>query len=600
MILQRLLEYYDRVASQQNVNFPRYGWSRQKVSFCVVLDDVGSFRSFQPLFEMRGTRKAPVQINLPGRMKFSGRATSPTFLWGNAAYMLGFNPKNEHSPRTAQCFAAFRHRHLQLQTEIHSPAFQAVCRFLDSWSPERAMEHESELREMAQSFGVFRFTSGDKFVHEELNESELNNGLKAELETGDQRSAICLVTGSFGPVARLHEPKIKGVDGTLPSGGSLVSFNADAYTSYGKDQSFNSPVSLAAVFKYTNALNSLLEKRERRIMLGDTTLAFWAEQNDTLEQVFATLFQDPAYRDHAGDKFPTSRARRIMSQWNAGDVTSETTANDEKRLFVLGMSPNAARISVRVWIDSDVKTIKRRLRQYLIDIQLGGIEEERLLTVHRLVEATGRAQKWPDGRFKNFDNGTVAPKLAGDCARAILTGGPYPRSLLETMLRRIRMDGVVHGARVAAIKASLARSPRLGGKPMEITSKLNPNESEAAYRFGRLFSVLEKIQRDSFGGEVRTTIKDLYFSGVSTTPQTFLPRLIRLSQHQLSKLDPRLRGSHRQRVREILGDPPSGDDAVNVFPKVMTMEQQAMFVIGYYHQRQDLYTKKSKESGVSR
>jgi CRISPR-associated protein Csd1 len=239
-------------------------------------------------------------------------------------------------------------------------------------------------------------------------------------------------------------------------------------------------------------------------------------------------------------------------------------------------------------VEADAAELRERLGKHLRDVALAYAKDDQLLTLRRIVAATGR---WDDKKSK-FNTENVSPQLAGDLARSVLTGAAYPQSLLATMIRRIHSDGEVAYARVAAIKACLVRNSRLRGNPLEVTVKLNPAETNAGYNCGRLFALLEKAQTDSADGELNSTIKDRYFSSASTSPALVFPRLFRLSQHHLAKLETGYKISYDRRLGEVMG-------LLDRFPRQLALEDQGRFVIGYFHQRQDLYTsKKNKEEGA--
>jgi CRISPR-associated protein Csd1 len=397
-------------------------------------------------------------------------------------------------------------------------------------------------------------------------------------------------------VARLHEPKIKGVAGAQSSGELLVSFNASSYESYGKSQSFNAPVSASIAFKYANALNHLLEQRERRISLGDSTVVFWADHPNVLENCLSELFSDALQHDGLvveEDKERVRQAKLLLTQLRDG--TGGADGNDDgqpTKFFLLGLSPNASRLSVRLWVEADASELRQRLGQHLRDLALHDRWDDRLVTLRRIVASTGRADRDAKGKLKGFDTENVSPQLAGDLARSVLTGAAYPQSLLATMLRRIHNDGEVAYARVSAIKACLVRNTRLRGNPLEVSVMLDTTNTDPAYSCGRAFALLEKIQSDSTQGELNTTIKDRYFSSASTTPSLVFPRLFRLNQHHLAKLEYGPRIYRERQLAEVLSK-------LSVFPHLLSLEEQGKFVLGYFHQRQDLYTSnKDKSEGA--
>jgi CRISPR-associated protein Csd1 len=594
VILQRLAEHYDRIAAsgdEENQLAPP-GFSRQKISFCVVLEPDGRLNQIKPETVRKGAKEVARPMLLPGQGKPSGQGLNPCFLWDNATYMLGFvaapdpdpEKREKQEARASLAFEAFRTRHLEMEAKIAQPAFSAVCSFLRGWSPGKATSIEETLLKLATNFGVFRIAGETQYVHELVELPEAGSLADASRPTG--KEDLCLVTGMRAQVARLHEPKIKGVSGAQSSGALLVSFNAASFESYGKSQSYNAPVSEAAAFRYANALNHLLDRRDRRISLGDSTVVFWADHANALEDCLSELFAETTPEETPTveeDKERLRQAKVLLTQLRDGTglETIDTDDGQPTKFFLLGLSPNASRISVRLWVEADAAELQRRLGQHLRDIGLDGNWNDEILTLRRIVNATGR---W-DAKKSRFDTDNVSPQLAGDLARSVLTGAPYPQSLLATMLRRIHSDGEVAYARAAAIKGCLARNSRLRGNPLEVSTMLDPNSTDPAYCCGRAFALLEVIQKDSAGEGLNRTIKDSYFSAASTTPSLVFPRLCRLSQHHLAKLDTGHRINREKQLGEVL-------NKLAVFPRLLSLEDQGKFVLGYFHQVKDIYTSK--------
>ena len=602
MILQRLVEYYDRLAedSQHIDALAKPGFSQQKVSFCVVLNRDGSLQQFQSLLDPVGKRLVPRMMLMPGQAKPSGSGINPCFLWDNAAYMLGYKPDDPKPKRTAESFKAFRSRHLEAEKEVDSKAFSAVCAFLGRWSPEKAAKHAKDLEDITSSFGVFKIAGVQGFVHEDPAVTAYWVAQNEDREDKDSADVtergMCLVTGRQETIARLHEPKIKGVRDAQSAGALLVSFNDDAYTSHGKEQSYNAPVSIDAVFKYANALNHLLGREHRHILLGDATVVFWAERSHPLEDFASELFADappPAENAPAESRKRADEARRFLTQLRDGHAWSEAVdAADQTRFYILGLSPNASRLSVRLWIDTTVAEMEQRLAQHLRDMELVGTREgDPPPVIRRIVQATGRAE-FSGSSFKGYDTDSVSPLLAGAFARAVLTGAAYPQMLLPAMLNRIRADGAITHVRVAAIKACINRSSRLSKNLKEVSVALDPKRTDGPYVTGRLFSLLEKIQTDSAGGDLNATIKDRYFSAAGATPGAVFPRLIRLSQHHLAKMETGQKVYYERMLSEVMGK-------LDIFARQFNLEEQGLFAIGYFHQRQDLFTSKKDKSAAA-
>ena len=298
MILQALNDLYERLKQDPGYQLPRPRWSLQKLSFRVVLTKAGDFHDIQEITDIRDHRKKrpqPGQRFVLGGTKKSGSGLNPGFLWDNARYMLGLVPEDKDPERVASEFGAFRRRHLDAEGQIGSPAFAAVCRFLRSWTPDRMREYldgagEGVREALGTHFGVFQIAGETSFVHEDP--AVVRWWDEQPEGTNDVPTGQCLVTGEVGPIARLHEPKIRGVIGAQGAGATLVGFNDNAYESYGKSQSFNAPVSESVAFRYTTALNAVLDgprAPKHRIRIGDTTAVFWTDRPCDAEDIFAAF-----------------------------------------------------------------------------------------------------------------------------------------------------------------------------------------------------------------------------------------------------------------------------------------------------------------------
>ena len=589
MILQRLTECYERLREDPGASFtlPVLGYSLQKISFCVVLDESGKLQQIQDMRQAEGKRTVPAQMLVPGGAKPSGQGLNPCFLWDNSAYLLGYKVDDKNPERTKLCFEAFRDRHISLSDEISSAGFRAVCEFLKGCDPGTISNYGDDVTERLGNFGVFRIAGERCYVHEERAVREYWDAQNAPVEKGSR--GMCLVTGKWQPIARLHEPKIKGVARAQTSGALLVSFNDSSYESLGKEQSYNAPVSEGAVFRYANALNHLLGQKRRRAQIGDATVVYWADRATPLEEFVSDLFTEPFVAEDEGNAESLSRAEQVrlfLSQLRAGVAHSDAIDEaDQTRFYVLGLGPNASRLSVRFWIDSTVAEMKERLGQHLRDVELVGADDGNPpLSIRRLVQATGRYQ----GKGKGYDGDSISPLLAAAVSRAVLSGTPYPLSLLTAMINRIRRDGEVSHPRVAAIKACLCRIQRTRKTTKEVSVGLDRDRTEPAYLAGRLFAVLERVQTDALGHDLNSTIKDKYFASACATPGIVFPRLIRLNTFHLAKLDGGLRVIREKLVGEIVG-------GLNGFPKFLNLEDQGLFTIGYFHQRQDFFASKKSE-----
>ncbi|MCC7146345.1 MAG: type I-C CRISPR-associated protein Cas8c/Csd1 [Phycisphaeraceae bacterium] len=574
MILQSLIDYYQRLENDPSQQIAPFGYSWQKTSFVIVLEKDGSLHAIQDGRTEQDGKLRPTPMIVPGQAKPSGSGLNPCFLWDNPAYLLGFSDDPDKAQRAIKSFEAFRDRHLGDEEFVKDHGFSAVCRFLEKWEPKQTKQQEI-LAEVGPGFGVFRIRGESGYVHDRPAIKQYwENQLKTEDESDEApRIGVSLINGQEQPLARLHEPKIKGVIESQSSGALLVSFNLDAFTSYGKASSYNAPVGVQDAFRYATALNHMLADERHRTRIGDATVVFWSDRPTVFESAFSHIVNDFAGSGPAEDSATTARVQGFLEAMRQGrphDGLDEPNA----KFFVLGLSPNAARVSVRFWLVGTVEQFADRLAQHFADLEMTGEPPNaRPWSLQLITDQTARDRK------------DVAPQLAGEVARAILSGSPYPAALFVSVLRRIRADQTINYHRAAILKAHLTREARLAGLDKEIPVSLNKDHPEPAYHMGRLFAAIEKTQTDALPG-LNKTVREGYLGSAATTPATVFPRLLRLHQHHLAKLEnPGQRINREKIVQEILSHL---DDR---FPVHFSLEQQGLFYIGYYHQRQDFFTK---------
>lgn len=570
MILQSLHDLYERLRADHAYGIPPPGESVQKVSFRVVLKPNGELFAIQDARVNVEGRLRPRLETVLGATKPSGSGLNPCFLWDNSTYMLGFKPDDPKPERTKSSFQAFRDRHLKMEAKISCPQFNAVCRFLEAWVPERASEHPV-LSEVGAGFGVFQIQGEAALVHDVPAIREWWHGQE---EATDGPVGQCLVTGRDAPLALTH-PKIKGVRGAQSSGAAIVSFNDNAYESLGKQQSHNGPVSEDAAYRYTSALNALLRQRDRHVLsIGDATVTFWTNRPTDAEQIVVAIAangsvavertQDEGLREKIAAFLKAIRTGREAY----GDLERDA---DRTGFYVLALSPNAARLSVRFFHRSTLSTLLKNLHRHFADI---GMVPERasdavMPPLWLLLRQTGREPK------------DIPPLLAGPLLEAVLNGNRYPEGLYSAVLRRIRAERNVNYARACVIRGYLKRN-----RNMEVTVGLDRNCSDPAYRVGRLFATLEKTQRDALG-DVRAGIRERFYSSASATPRNVFPRLLRTYQHHLAKLEGGLKVNRERLMQEIL-------EPLAEFPAHLDLAGQGLFAIGYYHQTRDFYTVRDK------
>ncbi|MCG8473853.1 MAG: type I-C CRISPR-associated protein Cas8c/Csd1 [Desulfobacterales bacterium] len=577
MILGALNDYYHRMVADPDTNMPKPGFSEEKISFAVMIDGDGHFKRLLDLRQTSGKKVVARKMVVPAAENRAGSSLVPNFFWDNSGYVLGIDGKGKPE-RTAQTFGAFKSRHLELAESSGSKSVKAVASFYETWSVQQA--EALELKDEALDQNLIFWIEGEEApVHEDADVLSLWQSIKADT-AHEGHGAPCLVTGKNASIARLHPP-IKGVVGGQAAGCAIVSFNLDAFESYGKKQSFNAPVGQDVAFSYTTALNYLLRRENRRCLtIGDTSTVFWAEKKGPEEDLLASLFDLPSVPEEeaSGEDVQTAgKVRSILQALRDGKPVEEALEklNPDIRFYILGLAPNQSRLSVRFWYQASFGelAIKVSLHYDALCIERQYKNQPEFPALWQILLETAVQQKREN----------IPPMLSGALSRSVFTGGRYPETLYSAILSRIRADKEVNYIRAAIIKACLVRNhPYKSG---EMTMSLNSERTDVPYLLGRLFSLLEKAQSDALG-KVGSTIRSRYFSSASATPSIVFPQLLRLAQHHFAKAE---YGSAMDRkVQDLMED-------IHDFPTRMSLQDQGVFTIGYYHQSNANYRKAEKE-----
>lgn len=596
MILQELTSLYDRLLTDTNLHIPKRGFSTQNITFRVTLNAAdGSLVSIDneclpevlPAKVKRQPKLVAQKKLVLGGGKPSGSGLNPCFLWDNSGYLLGYkgDGNEAHEERARACFAALRDKHLAVESRVNHPKFSLVCRFLERWDPCAARENIPEDIVLTGN-GVFMIQGDSSYVHEipEIKEWWQDEGeafwygLNGKAETG-----MCLVTGRVGGLAQLHEPAIKGVAGAQMSGAKIVSFNCASFVSYGKEQSYNAPVGEETAFAYCNALNYLLGSSNNKQMIAGTTSVFWTDaprdRSAEVEELFSmTVVSPPPVFDDILNK----RVKYAVEQLAKGKNPADNLEDADVRFFFLGLDPNASRLSVSFWHVATLSKMLEAVGRHMQDLSLqrqwteeNSKKPEPLLpSPYVLLRETVRDPK------------DIPKPFFPALMRSILLQLPYPDAMAAAILLRMRLDHTVNYLRCAFLKAWLTRHPK---HSCNITIMLDENNKEPGYLAGRLFAAYEKTQIDANQGrDLNATIRDRYYSSASSSPRGVVPILQRLYQHHLGKMDPGAKVNREKLIGQIM----EGFEA-KAFPAHLSLEQQALFALGYYHQMRSFYTKRS-------
>lgn len=575
-ILAALAKAYERLDGASP-----FGYSQEKIGFQISLNEDGSVANVTDLRTGEGKKKQQPLMQVPQALKrASGIAAN--FLWDKTAYVLGVTAGEGR--RTEDEHKAFVNRHWKDLAGTEDAGLLALRLFLTNWKSEQFIA-PLWLDDMKDQNLVFALeTERLKNIH--IHDRPAAKNLWAKLSSeGEKSYAACLVTGDHAPIARLH-PSIKGVWGAQSSGASIVAFNADAYESYGHVQGNNAPVSEAAVFAYTTALNKYLETGSKnRIQIGDASTVFWADASNVdavhdAESIFGSIFNDV---DEASQ---SQEIGVVLQKLRNGQPMKDIAPRliDGVRFCVLGLAPNAARLSIRFWFEDDFGVLAQNYQRYVSDMSIDPPPRDPHPAFWKYLAETAVL-----GKREN-----VPPNLAGEWLRSILTGENYPLTLLSNVLMRLRADKTVNALRVQILKAILIRNFN-----REVPVALDPENKDKGYLLGRLFAVYEQIQVAALGSKVNATIKDKFYGAASAQPRKVFSLLDRGSANHLSKVgkqSPGWKVNLEKGIAAIMDIMEPGQDP---YPASLSSEQQALFSLGYYHQRSEFFKSKKVESATS-
>ena len=579
MIINALTDYYEQLLRDKKVG--REGWSFAKISYAITIDKSGHVRGIIPLQSDKNTFEQRIVPLQKGR----SRQIAPYFMCDNAKYLLGVwipsgdDEIDEKSRKQAQdYFGASAEYHKKVLADSDNKLAKSVELFFEEWDFD---ENKDKLtvdweKISAASNLIFRsYETGEEL----LGDAEIQRKWDENRNEGkEEKCARCSITGEKAPIARLH-PLIKGVRGAQSSGAALVSFNGTAFESYGKVQGDNAPVSENVANAYGKALNYLLEDKAHHRMLGDTTTVFWVT-TEKHENGFLSFVEDfLGNSQESNEKILLKTMEEISKGKNC--TYKEEEINPDTPFYILGLSPNAARISVRFFYNNTFGNMVSNIRKHYerMSIESPAYEENEYPSISDILYETVN---------KKATKKQAQPILVGSLMRAILENKRYPAALYSHILLRIHSERKINRNRAAILKAYIIKN-HPDKKEVVNTMKLNEDTDYMPYVLGRLFAVLEDIQRSAIGKE---TLRDRYFNAASSTPAVVFPQLIKLSNSHLRVLEREKKGLQVNKEKEmgqLMGK------IKESFPTSLSLEDQGIFMVGYYHQIQKFYAKKSND-----
>lgn len=579
MILHALAKYYDRKRDE----LPPEGFEQKEIPFLIIINQKGELVGLQDTRTASGKKPIARKFVVPKENARSGKNAWQTtnILWDHYGYVLA-HPKSDADKDKEM--AERQHKTFVTQVQALAEAFpedlelQAVRYFYTDKHYKKVFEHPlwQDCKKINGCNLSFQISGENRLIcQNEKVCSYFSNNTETESDDNEDDSvsqdieSICMITGERASIARLHpRTPIAGAK----SNAKIISFQKNmGFDSYGKQQSYNAPVSKKTAFAYTTALNYMLAKESRqKIYVADATTVFWAEKKHEIEDWFTDIFGEPAKGKSEQDN---AAIRALFESMKTGAPPAEWNLN---HFYVLGLSPNAARIAVRFWYAGTVAEVATNILQHFKDISITHAPHlPKYLSLFRLLVSTAMQGK--------SDN--IQPNLAGDFMKAILSGTPYPDTLLSSAIRRIKAEREVTYPRASLVKAVLVRKTRYKNRKEEIGMVLDISNTNTGYLLGRLFATLEKIQEEASPG-INATIRDRFYSSASSTPGTVFSHLLRLKNHHIAKLENKGRAVNFEKlIGEIVDD-------IKDFPAHLSLNDQGRFAVGYYHQRQDFFKKR--------
>ena len=595
MLIKALSDYYDILAADGKIL--QDGYSKVNVHYMICLNADGKIEEIIDCQEkiQNKTDKGKVKEKwIPRVEKMPQRTEKPgidsNIIEHRPLYIFGLNMDGERltpddrTGKARKSHEAFVTSNLEFLEGIDSPVANAYRNFLRTWNPEEEIEND-KLLILGKNYGKSGFAfclTGypDLLLHNDMQIIQKWEQIYHESSSEDKKGYVaqCAVSGEEAEIARIHN-KIKGVYGGLATGSVLIGFNNPSENSYGNEQSYNSNISMSVMKKYTDALNFLLGSSKHKILLDDITIVFWAmDTSDAYEDAFMAMLCGQS--DKMSAKETEGMLKGLLESGRVGKMTegrlqSLDMIKPDVDFYMLGLKPNSSRLSVKFFYRKKYAELLWNIAGFQKDMQTA--KELRPISFSRIKEEL---------RSPKSTSEKINPTLLTKLFESVIYGNRYPMTLLETAVRRVKTDGDkrVNSVRAGVIKACINRNY----KKEEFGVALDKDNCGQAYVCGRLFAVLEKLQRDASGIKLNRTIKDAYFASASAKPAIVFPKLIKLAQNHLNKV--KSPAYYSILLGEIM------DKLNGEFPETLLLQDQGRFIIGYYQQYQSFFEKKEIDS----
>lgn len=561
MILKALYDYYQRCG-----DLAPFGMEYKEIGFLIVIKKDGTFVRIESRMNDKKTADSFLVPKTVGR---SSKKYKPNYFWDKLEYIVGYGGNDASLKK--QLFVNMVNEHAQKLPQ--NEEIKAISNFYSKYPDTKQILSTDKLYKYLEKSNKnisFLLERSTRIIAE--NDEIINCILKPADKNKDTH--LCLVTGEYGIIARLHSKiKLKISKDASP----LISFQKNSgYDSYGKEQGYNAPINEQAEFAYTTALNHLASNERNNYKVGNRAYIFWASSNnEAAQKTEESLFDLLGFVDDDEKDDPNSRienVREVFISIYTGEIRS--TLND--KFYILGLTLNAHRQVVTYWSETSLRNFAEKILRHFDDMDIGKSKRS-YMGLNDMLGAVTLSKKHTD----------AAPNLSDAVAKSIFLGYPYPHSLFSAAIRRIRAEQNVtyYGGpcRIAIIKAYLNR---LNDNNKKIEIMLDKDNTNLGYLCGRLFAVIEKIQEEANN---INSIRERYLNAASATPSLVFATILNLSFHHIEKLNTGRKVSFEKIEQEIIDKMPADG-----FPAHLNLQDQGRFFVGYYHQRQDLFTKKEE------